>query len=1237
MAEALGVASGVVGIVSFGIQLCQGLLDYYGSWKDAESEVTATYNSIQDLTKILLLVKSSIDKQDPESEIIVKIHDSITLCEGGITNLDKKLQKIRKFSLSDTVGERLLSQARRALYPFKKSTLIKLQEIVGDLQDRLHLTLTTLDINISIQNFDIVSGQLKYLSNEVDKTQLGIGNIQSSLAGIDRKIDTIESLYGDEYFRDFCKWLSPLFDVFEKRQHDIFELPSRQDGTWEWLQSTQEFKNWLSRTDRILWCPGQPGVGKTVLSSSIINHLETQVKQPGTGIAYIYCDYSNTLLTVRNFIASLLQQLFKQSPKIPDSLLKVYKSYTTTTVHFSLGEYSTFLRDVIETFSEVFVVVDGLDECPHSEIDDIRDKFLDQLKELPLKTQLLFTSRDLPAIAQKFTADQRLEIHASRHAIEGYLQARINISKNLSRHILRKPSLREAIIKKVAQKADGMFLLVRMYIDLLATKSVLGTVEFTLKNLPEGLKELDTAYDNVITRIQNQDDDDVSMAKQILTWLYYAARPLTLRELCHSLAVNLAVEADPDVIELDEAFLPDEEVIVSVCAGIVTCHAESNTVSFIHYTTKEYFKRRMDRQEVERFLHLEMNIAQTCLMYLSFERKEFEQLLAARVKHGRRFPFHRYEDREGFDWDIIDNCYPLFRYAARYWGDHINGPLVPVTKDLFIRFVRQRTSLAASVQALAEQEYHRRPFPILISGLCLASLFGLEEIVMMLLEDGQNVDEKNEYDWTALHMAARRGHEVIVQLLIDKGADVNAATKMPGNGSSGTTALHWAAQNGHEKVLEILLKNSAEIDSQTQSGETPLHWAAMKGRAGAITLLLDKGANLERKCSVQFTPLCAAVFGGKEAGAKILIERGADLSVTVNRGCSLLYLAAESGSVELVQLFLGKGFDIDATNSIGRSPLWATAQSYSRMRDDVVKLLKEEADVSQREVDTKETALHGSTYWGNNAALRPLLESEAEVDARNEDGKTALHIAAEMGHKAILEMLLEKGADATAKTTAGETALKLAAWGGHEATVRHLLDHLDGELNAEAWLATSQMSKVAKAGDEKAMQLLLDKGADITSENRYERTALHEAAINDHIALCRVLLENGANINAIDSNQKTPISMAAYYGHIEVVRLLVEHKADLRQGKSPLFDAIDSKRGRSKVEIVQLLLEYGADVFAKDYVLGTPLHSAVRQGSKPIIKLLLEHGAVVGPQNEYGETVLDISLRFGEDITLLLQ
>lgn len=190
--------------------------------------------------------------------------------------------------------------------------------------------------------------------------------------------------------------------------------------------------------------------------SSVIHHLETQVKQPGIGIAYIYCDYSNALLTVTNFLASLLQQLFQQSPQIPSSLLKIYKSYTTKSIHLTLEAYSTFLRDVIESFSEVFIVVDGLDECPNREINDVRDRFLDQLKELPLKAQLLFTSRDLPAIALKFAKDQRLEIHASRQAVEGYLQARIKNSKNLRRHIQRKPSLQQAIVEMVAQKADGM-------------------------------------------------------------------------------------------------------------------------------------------------------------------------------------------------------------------------------------------------------------------------------------------------------------------------------------------------------------------------------------------------------------------------------------------------------------------------------------------------------------------------------------------------------------------------------------------------------------------------------------------------------------------------------------------------------------------------------------------------------------------------------------------------------------
>lgn len=777
-----------------------------------------------------------------------------------------------------------------------------------------------------------------------------------------------------------------------------------------------------------------------------------------------------------------------------------------------------------------------------------------------------------------------------------------------------------------------------MYIDLLATKNVLGMLESTLRNLPEGLKELDTAYDDVIARIQNQDDDDVAMAKQILTWLYYAARPLTLQEIRHSLAVNLIAEADPDATELDEAYLPDEEVIASVCAGIVTCHAESNTVSFIHYTTKEYFKRRMDRQNVERFLHLEVSIAETCLMYLTFDRKDFEQFLAAKREHPDRYTFDEYTKNDCPDWDI-DIQYPLFRYAARYWGDHVNGLLGQVMKDLIMKFVMQPTGLAASVQALSEQEYHSEPpFPISISGLYLASFFGLNEVVTMLLEAGQPIHAKNDNRWTALHMAAERGHAATVQLLLDEGAIVDAATYRPNHPFSGSTALHQAARNGHDKVLEMLLDNGAKIDAQVLWGATALHQAAQYGHVGAITLLLDRGANIESNANeASIRPLESAVSGGKEDAVRVLITRGADLSSTTADLFPLLCRAANSGRVEVVQLLLEHGVSVN-----GVPALWAAAGSLAQRRDEVVRLLlKEGADVSERTgmwaIYKEETALHDGARMGFDTTVRLLLENGAEVDALNSDKETPLHIAAMKGHKAVLQILLDHGADVSAKNQAGEAALQVAARYGHEAIVRHLLDRLGEEINSQALLATSKVFRVAAAGDEKAMQVLIGNGADIKVKGQGMKTALHVAAKNGHVALSRLLLENGADINALDFWSKAPISHALENGQVEVVNLLIEHKADLRKGRSPLFDAIKPDNTQPKVEIVQLLLENGADASAQETWKVSPLHVAVHQRSKPIVELLLKYGADVGLRDSDGETALDVSIKMKlEDISQLL-
>jgi ankyrin repeat protein len=75
---------------------------------------------------------------------------------------------------------------------------------------------------------------------------------------------------------------------------------------------------------------------------------------------------------------------------------------------------------------------------------------------------------------------------------------------------------------------------------------------------------------------------------------------------------------------------------------------------------------------------------------------------------------------------------------------------------------------------------------------------GHETVVRLLLEKGADVKAKTSSGWTALHLAARGGHEAVVRLLLEKGADAKAKT------SSGWTALHLAARVGHEVVVRLL-------------------------------------------------------------------------------------------------------------------------------------------------------------------------------------------------------------------------------------------------------------------------------------------------------------------------------------------------------------------------------------------------------------------------------------------------
>ena len=108
--------------------------------------------------------------------------------------------------------------------------------------------------------------------------------------------------------------------------------------------------------------------------------------------------------------------------------------------------------------------------------------------------------------------------------------------------------------------------------DSLATKISCTAVHLGLENLPA---EVNATYDEAMNRIEGQSKDDRKLAKEILCWITYARRPLSLEELQHALAVS------PGMTELDIGGLVDVSILTSVCAGLVIVEKQSAVVRLI--------------------------------------------------------------------------------------------------------------------------------------------------------------------------------------------------------------------------------------------------------------------------------------------------------------------------------------------------------------------------------------------------------------------------------------------------------------------------------------------------------------------------------------------------------------------------------------------------------------------------------------------------------------------------------
>ena len=158
------------------------------------------------------------------------------------------------------------------------------------------------------------------------------------------------------------------------------------------------------------------------------------------------------------------------------------------------------------------------------------------------------------------------------------------------------------------------------------------------------------------------------------------------------------------------------------------------------------------------------------------------------------------------------------------------------------------------------------------SALQTASYMGHEKIVEMLIEHGANVNAQVGEYGNALHAASARGHEKIVNMLIDGGADINAWGGRYGN------AMLAALHRGYEHVVKMLLDQGADFETQRGTYGRALHVASLHGRKKVVEMLMERGADVNARGGQFDTALQAASVGGHEKLVEMLIEKGSQIN-----------------------------------------------------------------------------------------------------------------------------------------------------------------------------------------------------------------------------------------------------------------------------------------------------------------------------------------------------------------------
>lgn len=466
-----------------------------------------------------------------------------------------------------------------------------------------------------------------------------------------------------------------------------------------------------------------------------------------------------------------------------------------------------------------------------------------------------------------------------------------------------------------------------------------------LKNLP---KTLDDTYTRLFLEI---DEAYRKEAKNALSWLVFAGRPLYLTELAEAIIIN--PQADPP-FDPEERF-PDPQNVLEILSSLITISSSRDrsssdprfaeqyvaedvqmvstiTVRLAHFSVKEYLTSdRIKNSQAQYFAIADVDshntLATSCLSYI--------------LHYCNSIPKTR------LFTDLYE--FPLLEYASKGWYFHLHFLPVELKKLLTPRALELLLSEFAMSRFLDIHVPGDTGPPTTLASedlkiyttnpLCNASSMGLFHVMEELLALGHDPNPKTKFP--PLHRAVQRRFDEIVYILLESGAAPNTKD------DDGFTPLHWAAVEGNTFIVRKLLEYGGKINATNESGETPLWLAAYNNQDSIVRRLVEAGAEVDCCHTVlRQTPFHWAAWNKNAPLMAYLLEHGANINAQNCSGETALHYAAKLNAPILRDL-LDHGANLEVETNQGETPLYWAASAYANKRQPIDILLKARANIVQ--------------------------------------------------------------------------------------------------------------------------------------------------------------------------------------------------------------------------------------------------------------------------------------------------